>query len=134
MDAYADPTTRPFKLFGRLLSTPHALNLLEPVQVEDPLLPFPEILNALEAGEKLTTGQIIARMGLLATPLLQRRVARALAEYGLHRTVTAHGHRWTAAAPDPVSLQFRRIHEDSDRARGLTPLSERIASFFRWRS
>ncbi|RSU32207.1 hypothetical protein [Sphingomonas koreensis] len=97
-----------------------------------PLLPFPHVLAALNAGEPLTTGQIIARMGLLATPMLQRRIARALTDYGFQPMTirnpdgTGAVRVWQAAPVDPISARWREVHEASDRERAGPSLTDLI--------
>lgn len=125
----------------RLFTTSKAV--IPPPERAAPLLPEPRILAMLEGGERLTTGQVIARMGLLATPLLQQRVSRALVEYGF-QCVRAHGRaatwQWTVAPLEIVSQKFRRVHEEADRARGLSGIrpapawAGRVATYLGWRS
>lgn len=103
----------------------------EPPEV-DPLLPFPSVLAALNAGEPLTTGQIIARMGLLATPMLQRRIARALTDHGFQPKImrnpdgTGAVRVWQVAPINPISAHWRQVHEESDRERERTSLLDLI--------
>ncbi len=106
-----------------------------------PLHPHPEVCALLDDGQELTTGQVISRMGLFVTPALEARVAAGLAELGYHRiTRLTHNARvavqlWTATAPVPgvptLQMQMRRVHEDSDRARGLTPIGRRPGAIAR---
>jgi hypothetical protein len=108
-----------------------ALDQASPPEI-DPLLPFPHILAALNAGEPLTTGRIIARMGLLATPPLQRRIARALTDHGYQPMVlrnpdgTGAVRVWQVAPVDPVSARWRQVHEQGDRARARPRLLDLI--------
>jgi hypothetical protein len=96
---------------------------IEAPAVDDPLLPFPHVLAALNAGEPLTTGQIIARMGLLATPLLQRRIAIALTDHGYQTAQIGNPDHtgmvrvWQPTPVDPISAHWRQVHEEGDRAR-----------------
>lgn len=94
-----------------------------------PFTPAPNILAAIRAGEELTTEAIVARMGLLPSVPLQRRVAAALDELGyrkVRRDRDGHGVKiWVAAPPSPISDTMRRVHQDADRAHGLTPLCPR---------
>lgn len=93
----------------------------------DPLLPTPDILDRIRAGELLTTQQVIGRMGLLATVPLQRRIHLALHDLGFvqldyRRPGDSHTVRVWIEPPAPsVSDHWRRVHEDGDRARGILP-------------
>lgn len=93
------------------------------------LSPPLEVLHDLDRGEELTTEAVIARMGLLPTAQLQHRVAAALHELGYHRVTRNRAGRtvriWASGATDPVSAAMRRVHQDGDRAHGLTPIARR---------
>jgi hypothetical protein len=108
----------PAKRLARLLAAQAAPEPAPPAA----LLPPSAILDAIRAGELLTTEHIVARMGLVPTVPLQLRVARALREQGFDRLggrltgTNGYGYVWIATPADPVSPRMRRIHEAGDRA------------------
>lgn len=98
-----------------------------------PLHPHPEVCALLDHGAELSTGQIVSRMGTFSTAELVARVEAGLIDLGYHRITRLTPNArvavplWTATPPKPgePTLQMRRVHEEGDRARGLTPLTRR---------
>lgn len=97
-----------------------------------------DVLAALDAGEALTTEQVIARIGLLPTVSMQLRMARALGELGYFHAPARSARVWLPVRPEPptmppaptVSDFARRVHSPAELRPGpIARLLRRIRGF-----